>query len=431
MNDRKGGRHSQLTGERAETKVRDVLLDAELFCSKYEHDRGEDLLVELEGYIGQADVGSGPRIGLLQIKGHEAEAAPDFGESVVRRRLELNHLRRWAAIPLPVFVVAVELVGNAPLFFARSVDELIGDVAPEGLAALEQQKITISLPQIDNLPSFLKTEIAEFYSLHAFQLSGVSENVIARNHYEIISTNSPFVSPQAKVWQKNIRVLWKGPWRPTHFWATLNHIADQLQEKEGGRRVPLLATVHVYRSLKDDRDNNAIAHASWLEDKHAATEHLRELINWPKAAHWARFQFHGRSALEESPESMTMEEDDESFIAKAERIWKELDSICLEVMNSLTADLRLPDKKLKRLEKSLHELDDRAIDKLGRPSSQLSVLDRMIDQYSFVLSGVFTWLKGKQDVPEVRRKRWLSQDLEMAQGYYRAYYPLAKLLLDR
>ena len=431
MNDRKGGNRSQLTGERAETKVRDVLLDAELFCSKYEHDRGEDLLVELEGYIGQDDIGSGPRIGLLQIKGHEAEIAPAPNDGIVKRRLDLDHLRRWAAIPLPVFVVAVELVGNEPQFFARAVDKIIGDVAPAGLAEFEQQKITISVPRTDDLPSLLKTEIAEFYSLHAFQLAGLSENVIARNHYEVISATTPFVPPQAKVWLKNIRVLWKGPWRPAHFWATLNHIADQLQEKEGGRRTPLRATVHVYRSLKDDRDNNAIAHVSWLEDNHAATEALKKRVNWPKAAHWIRFQFHGKSSLEELPESFAAEEDNVSFISKAESIWVELDSIYSEVMSSLTKDLRLPDKKLKRLEASLYEINDRAIQKLGRPSPQLSMVDRMIDQYSFVLSGAFTWLKGKHDVPEVRRRRWLSQDLEMAQGFYRAYYPITKLLLDR
>lgn len=234
MNDRKGGSRSQLTGERAEAKVRNVLLDAELFCSKYEHDRGEDLLVELEGYIGQDDIGSGPRIGLLQIKGHEAEVSPAPNDGIVRRRIDLDHLRRWAAIPLPVFIVAVELVGNEAQFFARAIDKLIGEVAPAGLAEIEQQKITISIPRTDDLPSLLKTEIAEFYSLHAFQLAGLSENVIARNHYEVISVTTPFVPPQAKVWLKNIRVLWKGPWRPAHFWATLNHLADQLQEKEGG-----------------------------------------------------------------------------------------------------------------------------------------------------------------------------------------------------
>ncbi len=92
MNDRKGGIRSQLTGERAETKVRNVLLDAELFCSKYEHDRGEDLLVELEGYIGQDDIGSGPRIGLLQIKGHEAEMTPAPDNGIVKRRLDLKCL---------------------------------------------------------------------------------------------------------------------------------------------------------------------------------------------------------------------------------------------------------------------------------------------------------------------------------------------------
>ncbi len=431
MSNKKGGKQSQLTGERAETKVRDVLLDAQIFCSKYEHDRGEDLLVELEGYIEGANAGSEPRIGLLQIKGHDAETASTTGAGIAKRQLDLNHLRRWAAISFPVFVVAVELLGNEPLFFARSVDRIIGDVAPEGLEALEQQKITISLPRADDLPSFLKNEIAGFYSLHAFQLAGLSENLIARNHYEVISSTTSIVPPQAKVWLKNIRVLWKGPWRPTHFWATLNHIADQLQEKDGGRCTPLLATIHVYRSLKDNRDNNAIAHVSWLEDDHANTASLKELMNWPKAAHWTRFRFHGASALEELPESFVMEESDDSFILKAERIWVELDSIFLEVMNSLTKDLRLPVEKLTRLEASLHEIDNGAIQQLGRPSPQLIMVDRMIDQYTFVLSGIFTWIKGKPDVPEVRRKRWLTQDLEMAQGFYRAYYPLVKLLLDR
>lgn len=431
MGNKKNGSRSQLTGERAETKVRDTLLDAELFCSKYEHDRGEDLLVELEGYVGQTDISNGPRIGLLQIKGHEAEAASDSDESVVRRRLELNHLRRWAAIPLPVFIIAVDLVGDAPQFFACPVDKLVGDVAPEGLAALEQQTITVLLPRIVDLPAFLKTEIAEFYSLHAFHISGLSENVIARNHYEIISSNTPFVPPQAKVWQKNIRVLWKGPWRPAHFWATLNHIADQIQEKEGARHVPLMATMHIYRSLKDNRDNNAIAHVSWLEDKHSATEKLRTLINWPKAVHWARFRFHGKSALDALPESLVPEEDDELFITKAEIIWANLDAIYSAVNASLTSDLKLPEKELRRLEESLHELEESVCDKLGWPSPQLSVLERMICQYRFVLSGVFTWLKGKEDVPEIRRKRWLRQDMELAEGHYRAFQPLAMLLRDR
>lgn len=425
------GVHSQLTGERAEAKVRDALLDADFFCSKYEHDRGEDLLVEPDGYIGQVNINSGPKIGLLQIKGHEAVGSAS-DENVAKRRLDLNHMRRWAAIPLPVFVVAVELVGNLPLFFACSVDKLVEDVAPEGLAILEQKSITISLPRIENLPSFLKIEITEFYSLCTFQFSGLSDEVIARNHYEIISANTRSVPTKAKVWQKNIRILWKGSWRPAHFWAMLNHIANQLQEKEGGQHVPLMATLHVYRSLKDDRDNNSIAHVSWLEDGHKKTEELRKLINWPKAAHWSRFRFHGKAAFKEVlPKSPVSEEDDGVFITTAEKVWNELDSIYLEVITSLTSDLKLPDNQLIQLEESLYKLNKSVIDKLCRPSPQFSVLDRMIDQYSSTLSEVFIWLKGKKDVPELRRKRWLSQDLKMAEGCYRAYYPLVKLLCDQ
>lgn len=116
---------------------------------------------------------------------------------------------------------------------------------------------------------------------------------------------------------------------------------------------------------------NAIAHASWLEDDHANIASLKDLMNWPKAAHWTLFRFHGESALEELPESFVMEESDDSFILKAEQIWIEPDSIFLEVMNSLTKDLRLPVEKLTRLEASLHEIDNGAIQQLGRPSPQL------------------------------------------------------------
>src|SRR5690554_4468876 len=208
---------SQLTGERAETKVRDVLLDGEIFCSKYEHDRGEDLLIELEAYTHNSKAGSGPRVASLQIKGHEADPDSDLDASFTKRRLSLNHLRRWAAMPLPVFIVAVEIVDSSPIFFARAIDELLGEIAPEGLGAIEKNTITVRLPRKNDLPAFLKAEISSFYSLNAFQLSELSESVIARNHYEVISQSTRFVPPTAKVWLKDIRVLWKGAWRPAHF----------------------------------------------------------------------------------------------------------------------------------------------------------------------------------------------------------------------
>jgi len=308
------------------------------------------------------------------------------------------------------------------------VDKLVGDVAPEGLGALDQDTLTVSLPFVDGLPAFLIKEIEDFYSAHAFRLSELSENVLARNHYEIISSQVPPVPPAAKVWMKHLRVLWKGPWRPAHFWATLNHIADHEQEREGGRAVPLMATVHVYRSLKDDRDNNAIAHVSWLEDDHANTDEIRVLINWPKATHWSRFRFSGRPSLDALPESFVKEEEDDVFLAKVERLWSELDSLYAQVRTSLTAERRIPDDLRQRLERRLNELDEHSSDSLGRPSPQFSVIDRMFEQYSFTLSGVFTWLKGKEDVPEIRRQRWLEQDLDLAESHFRTFQALCRVL---
>jgi len=425
---RQNGIQSQLTGERAETKVRNALLDASLCCSKLEIDRGEDLLVEIDGYVKQAENCFEPRIGLLQIKGHEADHNSPIENNKVKRRLELTHLRRWAAYPLPVFVIAVEICNDIPYFYALSIDKLVGEFAPDGLASLEQNTVTASLPKVMDLADFLKEEIAGFYSHHAFRLSGLSESILARNHYEILSKKT-FTTPAAsKILNLNISVLWKGPWRPAHFWATLNHIADQLKLKEGGKNLPLMAAIHVYRSLKDQRDNNAIAHVSWLEDDHAGTNSLKEQITWPKALHWSRFRIHGPLALDTLPTSYIVEEGDEGFIAKVEAAWAQLDAIYLEVITELTHGLQLNEDKLASLVNAITKLDDQEINKIGRPSPHLTILDRMLTQYSDTLTGVLTWQKGKADISELTRQRWLQQDLDLAQGHFRAFYPLIKLL---
>lgn len=405
--------------------MRDALLDAGLFCSKYEHDRGEDLLVELGGYTPSA---TQPLIGLLQIRGHEAvNDSPTIAESI-KRRILLSQLRRWAAIPLPVVIIAVELYDNSPRFFAEVVDLLVNEVAPNGLGELDQDSVTVVLSKRQTLPEFLKQQIGSFYSSHVFPLENLAPEVIARNHYEIIGSNTPWVPPGAKVWMKHLRVLWKGPWRPAHFWATLNHIADDLQEREGGRRVPLLATMHVYRSLKDERDNNAIGHVSWLEDRHPNCDALREATGWPKAAHWSRFRFNGKAALEALPDSYAKEEiSDEVYLRKAERMWRKLDAVYAEITNGIDRNRRLPEPKLSRVERKFRRYDDKW-SKIGLPSPQFRVLDRMLDQYLFVLSSSFVWLRGKNDVPEIRRQRWLQQELDLAAGHYRAFQAIAKVL---
>lgn len=425
---RQNGMQSQLTGDRAESKVSDALLDAGLWCSKLEKDRGEDLLVEIDGFVDQTEHGSEPRIGMLQIKGREAARDSANDQNNAKQRLSLEHLRRWAAHPLPVFVIAVEIFNNTPCFYALSIDRLVGEVAPDGLASLEQDTITASLPKVASLADFLKDEIAKFYALNAYRLSDLTEAVLARNHYEILSKKSSFVPTRSKILGLSVRVLWKGPWRPAHFWATLNHLADQLMRKEGGKNLPLMAAIHVYRSLKDQRDNNAIAHVSWLEDDHPNTNSLKELISWPKAKHWLRFRFHGQLALDALPISYNAEEDDDAFIEKAEAVWVKLDTIYLEVICELTDDLRIGEDKLVSLESEMSKLENLEIKKIGHPSPQFTILDRMMTQYSYTLTGVLTWLKGKPDTSELTRQRWLRQDLELAQGHFRAFYPLVKLL---
>ena len=328
----------QLTGDRAEAKVRSLLLDAGIHCSKFEKDRGEDLLIELEGYATASPGSIEPRVGILQIKGHDAESDERPLGDFTRRRIKVEKLKRWAAYPLPAFLIAVDMLDVRTNCYAESVDKVVSEFAPAGLDSLNQVDITIRMPVKADLAEFLRDSIAFFYDAHAFQLSQLSEDAISRSHFEVLSTNTSQFSAGALVWMKHLRILWKGPWRPAHFWAMLNNIADSLKISDENRARPLLATMHVYRSLKDSSDNNAIAHVSWLDESHPSKDEIRERIEWPKAKHWLRFRFNTPPNLSELPETYVVEQSDDKYLEKTKELWFGLDRIVDRIFPALNED---------------------------------------------------------------------------------------------
>ena len=428
------GRRSQQTGDEAELLVRTALTRGNIACAGMHPDRGEDLLVEIDTYASVVGRRRRVRQGYVQVKGTRARARSSGGATNLKLTVEVAHLLRWSALPSQVLVVGVDLADAAPRFFASTLDDIVSDVAPAGLDAFEtsdQKTVSITLPPADDLAGFVETELEAFYERHGLHLSGVSRSVIARNHYEIISSRAPFSPPTALVRQRQLRVLWKSPFRPGQLWAVLNHLSDQLQEAEGGGPVPLMATFHVYRSLRDSDANNAVAHVSWLEDEHRNTEAVRQKVGWARAGHWLRFNVIGKLVLDALPEPYGRQQDDESYNAAAGRIWAGLDAAYASVRDSLTDDARVPEAALERLESVMRDLLDAELEKLGQPSTQYTVLDRMLVRYGAVMRDVSDRLRTEDRVPERRRRSGLHGALEMAEGFHKAYLPLIQLLRDR
>jgi hypothetical protein len=167
---------------------------------------------------------------------------------------------------------------------------------------------------------------------------------------------------------------------------------------------------------------------SWLEEEHPQSNEIREVLDWPKAKHWLRFQFNAPPNLHELPESFAPEENDESFLKKAESLWSQLDAIYEELISSLGDGVRINSDLLKSMESKYNLLDDYFETQIGHPSPQCQVIDKMLGRYLSTMDGAFCWLKGKENVNEATRVRWLRQNATRLVGFYRAFEPLKNVL---
>jgi len=112
------GWKNQQTGDDGQALVTSALTRAKFLVGSVTPDPGEDLWVEVDGRRNIAE-GAFPLRALLQVKA-TAEA---IGECVLD--LDVDDLRRWAAQPLPVFVVGVSTANEA--YFVKSIDDIVSD----------------------------------------------------------------------------------------------------------------------------------------------------------------------------------------------------------------------------------------------------------------------------------------------------------------
>ena len=240
-------------------------------------DLGEDLWFELDGRRASAE-GSFPYRALVQAKSSREVKGDTFTYD-----LDIKHVRRWAAQPLPVFVAGVDLAGER--FFAKSIDAiLVDDVDGKDAMQVTGTTVRVRLPLIQDLGGHLCAAIEKHYRSSQLVLAGLDQSLIEQDYFEILERKAP--EPWLKVPIAGWRVMWKSPRRPQHLAAMLTELARlAAQEYADASPRPAYVVFHIYRSQFDLHRNLATVRVDWVDPSHPKADDIVRILGAPGAFH--------------------------------------------------------------------------------------------------------------------------------------------------
>ncbi len=232
-------------------------------------DPGEDLWAEVDGRRAAA-TGDFPLRALFQVKA--TAGADEFVLDV-----EIDHLKRWAAQPLPVFVVGVRVPTNQ--LFIKSVDQIIAsDLAGKNLFDLQNKTTRVRLDPTPDLALTVRNAIEHHYESLQLDLSEVTEDEIKAHYFEVLERRQP--EPFDLVPTIGWFVLWKSAPRPQHFAAMVSELARRARELNRNTQPrPAVFIFHVYRSVEDRHYNLAVARVDVVNPDHPSSVKIRELMD--------------------------------------------------------------------------------------------------------------------------------------------------------
>jgi len=260
---------NQETGDKGQAIVAAELTRAGFLVGDLAPDPGEDLWAEVDGRQAAA-IGDFPLRALFQVKA-TAGAVDEFVLDV-----EIDHLKRWAAQPLPVFVVGVSVPTNQ--LFIKSVDQIIaGDLAGKNLFDLQNKTIRARLDATPDLALTVRNAIEHHYESLQLDLSEVTEDEIKAHYFEVLERWQPesFDLVPTVGWF----VLWKSAPRPQHFAAMVSELARRARElNRDTHPKPAVFIFHVYRSVEDRHYNLAVARVDVVNPDHPNSIKIREVM---------------------------------------------------------------------------------------------------------------------------------------------------------
>lgn len=263
------GWQSQQTGDAGEAIVAAELTRGGFLVGSISPDPGEDLWAEVDGRRAIA-TGDFPLRALFQVKGRTG-AADEFVMDV-----EIDHLKRWAAQPLPVFVVGVSTPTGQ--LFIESVDQIIADqFVGKDLFDVQQKTVRVRLEATSDFASAVRKAIDHHYEPLQLNLAPVAEDEINANYFEVLHTGQP------EAWELvptvGWSVLWKSAPRPQHFAAMISELARRAREANlNTRPKPALFIFHIYRSVEDRHYNLAVARVDVVNPDHPRSVKIREIL---------------------------------------------------------------------------------------------------------------------------------------------------------
>jgi hypothetical protein len=263
------GWQSQSTGDIGQALVEAELTRAGFLVGRLDPDPGEDLWAELDGRQAAA-TGSFPQRALFQVK---ATSKP-IDELVLD--LKVDHLKRWAAQPVPVYIVGVET--QAPRFFIKSVDEIIADdLDGKNVFDLNFATIRVRLPATAELGRSVRENIESHYRALRLNLAELPDVEVKSRFFEVLSTRTPEVFDRIPI--ATWFVLWKSAPRPQHFGAMLAELTRRATEAyRDSHPLPAYFIFHVYRSLEDRHMNLALARVDVVNPLHPKQVKVREVL---------------------------------------------------------------------------------------------------------------------------------------------------------
>lgn len=327
------GWQNQWTGDRGQALVSTELTSAGFLVGSFTPDAGEDLWAEVEGRRATAQ-GEVPLRALVQVKATENEKT----ESVLD--VEVDQIRRWAAQPLPMFLIGVNVATKR--FFVKSIDEIVSDdLAGRNPFDVSAKTARVKLTFADNISVVLKAATTRHYEVFQLDLADVPDSQIQGHYFEILRRVNP--QPADRVPILRWTVLWKSSPRPQHFAAMLAELTRRAKrEGERAEPQPMLFRFEIFRSSEDRHNNVAAARVLVVNPDHPRAQHLRTILNCPNGYSVSRDR-----DVEETREyyqSITMAP--EEFRTYAANVGRALDALTDKVLARAKAGARVWDDAL-------------------------------------------------------------------------------------
>ena len=266
------GWQSQQTGDLGPAIVQAVLARGGFLAGTLTPDPGEDLWAEVDGRRAIAQ-GEFPLRALFQVRA----TGDDTSECVLD--IELDQIKRWAAQPLPVFLIGVSTPKER--LFAKSIDDIVSeDLSGRDPFEIRTQRARVRPRAVENLGLVMKTAIEKHYAPSRLALSDVSNTEITSHYFEVLSRRDPAgVSIPTAVWD----VLWKSPPRPQHFAAMVTELVRRARNQYGRTELrPILFFFNIFRSSEDRHYNVAAARVEVINLDHPRAEELKRTLEMPR-----------------------------------------------------------------------------------------------------------------------------------------------------